>query len=144
LATTAPQKFKCTQPGCDKEYNDAAHRGIHLRAAHGIKGRSHQAIKRREERAAAAKAALLAQPKRKYTKRSTDLAIRDEKANEQINHSTNGFGQAATRRFAAETAVAVALSRFKDLCTSVAVEYDLPPRSFAARFRELIAAEALW
>lgn len=147
MATTSTpkEKFKCTQPHCGKEYNDAAHLGIHLRAAHGIKGRSHKSIKRREKRAAAAKAKLLTKPKRQYTKRSTAIeTISHEEANGQVSHTTNGFSQATTRRFAAEAALAVAFDRFKELSTRVAIEYDLPPRSFAARLRELIAAEALW
>jgi hypothetical protein len=125
---TKPTKFKCTEPGCNEEYNDNAHLGIHKRAAHGILGKSHQAIKK---------------PKRKYSKRSTTLAtLPHEEANGQIQRA-NGQAQTSTRRFHAEAALAVAYGRFQELCKGIAFEYDLPPRSFTARFVELIRAEAL-
>lgn len=137
-----PEKFKCTEPGCTKEYNDNAHLGIHRRAAHGIQGKSHNAVKKREERAAAKAAATAAQTKRTYKKRSNTLATIPE-VSPQSNGYTNGNGQATSRRFHAEAALAVAFGRFKELCASVAFEYDLPPRSFTSKFIELIHSETL-
>jgi hypothetical protein len=135
-------KFKCTQPGCSAEYNDAAHLGIHLRAKHGIAGQSANAIKNRELRHAAKAAQAEAKPtKRKYTKRSNQLATIPE-TNGHINHS-NGQAQAVSRRFHSEAAIAVAYGRFQELCKNVAFEYDLPPRSFTAKFIELIQSETL-
>jgi hypothetical protein len=34
--------------------------------------------------------------------------------------------------------VAIAFGRFREICTSMAIEHDLPPRLFAARFAELV------
>jgi hypothetical protein len=133
-------KFAC--PECGKQYNDAAHVGIHRRAAHGVKGKSRNAIKRRNSIGLPPAAPVESTPaKRKYTKRSTNL----ETIPQSHIHSLNGNEQPRpqTRPFHAEAALAVAFGRFKELCTSIAVEYDLPPRSFAARLAELIHAEAL-
>jgi hypothetical protein len=145
--TTQPTKFKCTQPGCSAEYNDKPHLGIHLRAAHGIAGKSHTARTAREKRQKLkdAEKATTTQPtpKRRYTKRSTTLATIPQEANG--NHTGNGQVQAQTlsRRFHAEAALAVAFGQFKELCKGIAFEYDLPPRSFTARFVEFLHAEAL-
>jgi hypothetical protein len=141
--TTQPTKHKCTQPGCEAEYNDKAHLGIHLRAAHGIKGKSKNSIKRRQKLKGAEKATAASTPKRRYTKRSTTLATIPQEVNG--NH-TNGQVQAQTvpRRFHAEAALAVAYGRFQELCKGVAFEYDLPSRSFTARFIEFIHAAPLW
>jgi len=140
----------CGIDGCKAEYKDAAHLGIHRRAKHGILGRSHTSQKARALKAE--NEAKLANPepaavngsgmrsKRKYMKRSTALANIDQA------HPTNGnehFSKTSYRPFHAEAALAVAYGRFKELCTSIAVEYDLPPRSFAARLAELIHAETL-
>jgi hypothetical protein len=141
--TTHPTKFQCTQPGCEAEYNDKAHLGIHLRAAHGIKGKSKNSIKRRQKLKDAEKAtATQPNPKRRYTKRSTTLATIPQEVN---GNASNGQVQAQTvsRRFHAEAALAVAFGQFKELCKGVAFEYDLPPRSFTARFVEFLHAEAL-
>jgi hypothetical protein len=130
--TTQPEKFKCTEPGCGAEYDDAAHLGIHRRAKHGIFGKKH------------AKKAAEAQPtKRKYTKRSQLATIPNEEANGHVNHTGNGQAQTLSRRFHSEAALIVAFSRFKELCAGVAFEYDLPPRSFTARLIELIHSETL-
>jgi hypothetical protein len=142
--TTQPTKHKCTQPGCSAEYNDAAHLGIHLRAAHGIKGKSHNSVKRRQKLKDAEKAtAAQPTPKRRYTKRSTTLATIPQEVNG--NHASNGQvqAQAVSRRFHAEAALAVAFGQFKELCKGIAFEYDLPPRSFTARFVEFLHAETL-
>lgn len=137
-------KVKCTEPGCNAEYNDNAHLGIHKRTAHGIVGSSVNSKKKREQRAAAKAAAAAAdQPaKRTYTKRSNALATLETSTNHQgqANGQANGL---TPRRFHAEAALAVAYGRFQELCKGIAFEYDLPPRSFAARFAELIHAETL-
>jgi hypothetical protein len=130
--------FVC--PECGKKYNDAAHVGIHRRAAHGIMGKSANAIKSRNSPPPVpAEAATPA--KRKYTKRSTAIdTFQQSKAH------LNGNGrrpQIEAHPFHTEAAIAVAFGRYKELCTSVAVEYDLPPRSFAARLAQLIYAETL-
>jgi hypothetical protein len=131
-----PEKFKCTQPGCDKEYNDKPHLGIHLRAAHGIAGTSPTAIKGREQRHAA-KAAADKPTKRKYTKRS-QLATIPPEVNGHVHHASNGQAQTFPRRYHAEAALAVAFGRFQALCTSICFEYDLAPRSFTAQLVDLI------
>jgi hypothetical protein len=137
---TTPEKFKCKQPGCEAEYNDNAHLGIHLRAKHGIAGQSATAIHNRNLRhAAKAAATQTTNPptKRPYTKRR-ELATIPQEANGHVHHASNGQAQTLSRRFHSEAALAVAYGRFTELCKSVAFEYDLPPRSFAARFLELI------
>jgi hypothetical protein len=142
-----PEKLKC--PDCEKEYDDAAHLGIHRRAAHGILGTSAQAIKRRKEIADAKKAAAkAAQPptKRKYTKRSNKLATLPQAVSVQSNHQTNGHGQTSgitPRRYTTEAALAVGFGQFKELCKNLAFEYDLPSRSFAAQLINLLHAETL-
>jgi hypothetical protein len=145
--TTPPAKFKCTQPNCDKEYKDRAHLGIHLRAAHGIAGKSLNAVKSRNKRelAAAAIPADQAKAKRKYNKRSTSLATTRHETNGQAHHTTiNGQAhQITSRRFTTEAALAVAYVRYQELCSRTAFEYDLPPRTFAAQLRDVIAAETL-
>lgn len=146
------KKFKCTQADCTKEYNDAAHLGIHLRAAHGILGRSANAIKNRELKAAQAAAKLpepapiaeavtkTAQPKRKYKKRSLQLAkqtlppIASNGAG--VNHS-NQEGHFAPDSVS-EVTLAIAYGRFQELCRSVSFEFDVPPKLFAQRLAELI------
>lgn len=137
-------KVKCTEPGCNAEYNDNAHLGIHKRSAHGIVGTSTNSKKSREKRAAAKAAAAAADQtkvKRTYTKRSNALATLETSTN-HVNGQ--GQGQGLTpRRFHAEAALAVAYGRYQELCKSIAFEYDLPPRSFTARFAELIHSETL-
>jgi hypothetical protein len=144
--TTQPEKFKCTEPGCHAEYNDAAHLGIHRRAKHGILGKSANALKRRQLKTTAKSRRWQTdetQPtnppiKRKYTKRSELATIPNEKANGHVNHTGNGQAQAISHRIRAEAALAIAFGRFKELCAGVAYEYDLAPRTFAARLVELI------
>jgi hypothetical protein len=108
---TKPEKFKCTEPGCEAEYNDKAHLGINLRAKHGIAGRSANAIKNRELRHAA-KAAEAQPTKRKYTKRS-ELATIPQETNGHVHPTSNGQAQTLSRpRFHSEAALAVAYGRF--------------------------------
>ena len=140
------KKFKCTEGDCKREYNDAAHLGIHRRAAHGIIGK-----KRQTQIAATAAAtpepappvsaevvAMTTQPKRKYTRRKTGLenipqtAITSagaNRSNQESHFASDGIPEAT---------LALALGRFQGLCASIATEFDLPPRSFAQRFAALI------
>jgi hypothetical protein len=145
---TKPTKFKCTQPGCEKEYNDKAHLGIHLRTAHGIAGKSHNATKTRQKRDAerlerVKTAAADQATKRKYTKRSTTLATLPQEANGHISHISNGQAQAPTRKNQTEAALAIGLGRFQELSKNMAFEFDLGARTFAAQLAELIYASTL-
>jgi hypothetical protein len=143
---TMKEKFKCTQPGCSAEYNDKAHLGIHLRAAHGIAGQSPNAIKHRELRHAAKAAKAEAKPeaksKRKYTKRS-ELATIPQEANGHIHHTSNGQTQTFSHKNQTQAALTIGLGRFQELSKNLAYEYDLGAKSFAAQFAELIYATTL-
>jgi len=152
------KKFKCTEDGCKKEYNDAAHLGIHKRAAHGIAGISGNARRRRELRAERAAAALpepapvvesaevvntTAQPKRKYAKRRSLQLAKQTKS----EIASNGAGENHPNQeghFAPdsipEAALALALGRFQELCRSVAYELDLPARMFTERVAAFVYA----
>lgn len=146
MTNPKPNNFACPHEGCDKVYKDAAHLGIHRRAAHGVLGRSHKAKRMQDVKASLPQPAPITaetRTKRKYNKRSTSLATLPETATFQANGNGHYRPQTATRPFHAEAALAVAFGRFKELCTSVAVEYDLPPRSFAAKLIELIQSETL-
>lgn len=141
------KKFICTEPNCSKQYNDAAHLGIHRRAAHGIPGRSANAVKKRELKAAQASAKLPdpapvaeAQSKRKYKKRSLELAkqtlppIASNGAG--VNHSNQETYVAPDG--ISEVTLAIAYGRFQELCRSISFEFDVPPKLFAQRLAELI------
>lgn len=58
----------------------------------------------------------------------------------EIEHHPNGSTQAHQSRDIPEATLAVAFGRFTELCITIAVEYDLPPRLFAHRLSELIYA----
>jgi len=143
------KKFKCTEPECGKEYNDAAHLGIHRRAAHGILGRSANAMKRAAQAAKLPEPAPIAdaepitkQPvtKRKYTKRSLQLAKQTLPPIASNGAGVNHSNQEA--HFAPdgipEVTLAIALGRFQELCRSMAFEFDIPPKLFTQRLAELI------
>jgi C2H2-type zinc-finger domain len=78
-------------------------------------------------------------PKRTDTKRS-QLA----KITEAIPVSQNGHhphadeAQIAASDRALEVALAITLGRFTEICRSMATQYDIPERMFAARFAELV------
>lgn len=135
MTTTKKAKFKC--PDCVKVYNDAAHLGIHRAAAHGIPGTSVNAVKRRRKAAAQQQTQLEApRQKRRYTKRS-ELATTTPAIYISNGHHPKAQRQGFTDDIP-DALIAVTSGRFIELCRSVAHEFDLPPRMFAARVAAFI------
>jgi hypothetical protein len=56
----------------------------------------------------------------------------------EVEHHLNGSSQHQGQYEIPEATLAVAFGRFTELCRTIAVEYDLPPRLFAHRLSELI------
>jgi uncharacterized C2H2 Zn-finger protein len=74
--------------------------------------------------------------KRKYIRREIEQPAQ---AHATIIVSEAQEGHPATNGYAIpDGTLALALGRFQGLCQSMAVEFDLPPRLFAARLAELI------
>jgi hypothetical protein len=135
LATqTKPTKYKCDQPGCEAEYDRPTGLGIHKLRAHGIKGSSPSVLSLRKKRKAEAQT-----PKRKYTKRSSELA-KTETFPLPINGHANGHAPETSFGSIPEATLALALGRVQGLCTSFATEFDLPSRSFTAQLAALLYA----
>jgi hypothetical protein len=132
-------------PHCPKTFKAKTGLGSHLRT-HGVAGTSPTTVKYREQRdaraARSAVAVAAAVPpvkpshKRKYTKRSTEIANLPQ-AQDRISRQPHP--QDRTASGIPETTLAVAYGRFTELCNSMANEFDLPPRTFAAQLATLIA-----
>jgi hypothetical protein len=66
--------------------------------------------------------------------RTTKVEVSRTRPTEEEGHFTpNGYAPSIP-----EGTLALALGRFQGLCQSMAVEFDLPPRLFAARLAELV------
>jgi uncharacterized C2H2 Zn-finger protein len=92
--------------------------------------------------AAAGTPELQPQPttKRKYTRREIEqptqaFAILTSQSNGLQHHTQEGH---AAPDGIPEATLALALGRFQGFCTSMATEFDLPPRMFASRLATLI------
>ena len=73
-------------------------------------------------------------------KQTTIRATRTEQL--EIEHHSNGSETVAHDEIP-EATLAVAFGQFRQLCLSLAVEYDLPPRLFTHRLSELIHSSTL-
>jgi len=78
--------------------------------------------------------AITTKPK---TRKELQLAKRAAKVPVTLNGHAPEEGQRA-QDAVTETILAIALGRFQGLCTSMATEFDIPPRMFARRFSELV------
>ena len=76
------------------------------------------------------------------TKAGRSLKVERTAKAEIIRSNGNGHfieaGQAPPHDPISETVLAIALGRFQGLCQSMATEFDVPPRMFAARLCELV------
>jgi hypothetical protein len=113
--------LKC--PDCDAEYRLPTSLGVHRRFAHGIAGKF-------------TTSPINPPATRKYTKRS-ELAIATPSKNGITHNGHKDQGHRAPDGIP-EATLALALGRFQGFCTSMAHEFDIPPRLFTARLSELI------
>lgn len=154
-------------PDCDHApYADPRGLATHRRVVHGIAGTHTKTPKRKPQLSAQmqGKQRLLGDypcPHCKFvakwkgglthhlnakhaSKRSTALAPTKVS---QVTASSNGHhpgAQADARRsLIPEATLALALGRFQELSKSIAIEHDLPPRTFATRLAEIIYATSL-
>jgi hypothetical protein len=110
------KSLKC--PECGKQYSAATGLGRHRQIAHGIEGTSHSTKSKRSQ-----------------------LAKLPNKANGHVNGAHQETHAAPSDPY--EIPVAIAFGRFREICTSMAIEHDVSPRLFAARFAELVYRSTL-
>jgi uncharacterized C2H2 Zn-finger protein len=153
-APATPLSFPCTH--CDLAFTTANGLAKHQSKTHGIPGQSKSAQQRAAKKALPTplpqfrceQCEFTAKSKGGLThhvtaihKRSTALAPPRE---EHPPHHANGKAQGPTLGDGIpEATLALALGRWQGFTQSMATEFDLPPKRFAARLAELIYATAV-
>jgi hypothetical protein len=158
--------FKCDQ--CGERYTAAKFLGIHRALKHGIPGSSAAVVSQRKKREREAAAAAAAPPPELQCK---DCDFRAKSLNGLSIHRSAAHGHVGKVKRSTlaklpqavpvvdghrheeeahpvaaripEVTLAVAFGRFQELSRSMAVEYDLPPRLFAAQLAALIHRSTL-
>jgi hypothetical protein len=126
--------FKC--PQCPEVYARRSALGIHMRVKHGIKGRSYYYTEKRARE-------LVKQGDETNGSSAIEATQRNGSGQTEIEHHSHGAPGTTTTVHISETAIAIGFDRFQELCKAIAIEYDLPPRSYARRLSELIHATSI-
>jgi len=152
-------KFKC--PECGERFKFSQVLGRHRRYSHGVMGSSYEALKRNglrcpqcdfkvknEKGLAIHLSQVHGVPGANARKNELSKLRRmnGQAGSSELVHipavEGGDHAQQNGRDLAAET-LAVAYGRFQEFCRNFAEEYDLPARSFAARFSEFVYATAV-
>jgi hypothetical protein len=137
-AKHAKLAYQC--PDCPASYGDPRGLGNHRSRVHGIPGPT--SIYKAQS--AARKAAKIAAREGLTNQRKHRRELVKIEATPTTIAATNGHRPQEESHPAPdgipEATLALALGEFKGLCTRIAFEYDLPPRTFTARLAALIYA----